>query len=57
MKWKGNTTNENFWDTVKIILVNELQHEMNILENKNNVMLISKFFTLGTRKEEELNPK
>lgn len=44
MKWKGNTTNEKFLVAVKIILGNELQHVINILENKNNVMLISNFF-------------
>lgn len=46
MKWKGNTTNEKFLVAVKIILGNELQHVISILENKNNVMLISNFFFL-----------
>lgn len=53
MKWKGNTTNENLWDAVKIIPGHEFIAEMNILENKNNLMLISKFSTSGTRKEQK----
>lgn len=52
MKWKWNTTYENFWDAIKTMFSSNSVYEINMLENKKD--LISTFSTLGTRKKKKI---